>query len=129
MSLRDLDAMFAEKVLGWTFNPGSEPYWFDTDRNKKHDAQFWNPHASLDAAWLGVEKIIEGGWTFGCVQDEDEIQVNLHNDDLSTQCDKCLAFHNRYESAKHHSFPLAILKACLLAKGVTEQEIKEMEDK
>ncbi len=59
--LRDLDAKFAEVVLGWTYHTypdGACPdikHWVDADGNIKTHRHF-NFHLSLDAAWAGVGK-------------------------------------------------------------------------
>jgi hypothetical protein len=68
-------------------------------------------HADLGAVWQGVEKLTKDGWSFA-LQDGDPLWLcscGQYDGEASTPA-------------------LAILKACLLAKGVTEQEIKETEE-
>ncbi len=96
---RKLDALFAEWVLGWTYNDAPEPYWFDEANNKKHDACFWRPTESLDAAWMGVEKLCK----------ERNLAIKFDGEaSLSVAATR-------------------IVKACLLTVGVTEDEIAEAE--
>ena len=119
MSERHLDAMFAERVLGWKLTPGHEPYWYDAEHNKKWDATFWHPHASLDAAWQGVEKIRFDGWTLKII----------------VIGEFCEVIADHYQKARHFlrvpvaQTALAIVKACLLATGDTEPQINEAMDK
>lgn len=64
---RDLDALVAEKVMGWKYYPASAgtmqpinpPYWINPDRQSLDAIEDWPPSYStdIDAAWEVVEKL------------------------------------------------------------------------
>lgn len=63
---RELDALIAEKVMGWTkkelptnrVNPSYTAwYWVSNDDNVKIPTNFFNPSINLHDAWQVVEKL------------------------------------------------------------------------
>lgn len=51
---RELDALVAEKVMGWRLQ--GQSYWLCGD-DVVHDVLFWNPSTDMYAAWEVVEKM------------------------------------------------------------------------
>lgn len=109
---REMDALIAEKVIGWTRKYVSE-----------HDTQVWDspnesvylenaiPHYSTDisAAWEVVEKMLEF-----------EKDVAGHDQVIITRTDDCLKWYIEFrkpswEYAEAEALPLAICRAALLA--------------
>lgn len=69
---RDLDALVAEKVMGWFKDRYSE-YWFPPGTNITNGAVVDLPHysTSIEAAWEVVEKLKEGVLYFELVRTPD----------------------------------------------------------
>jgi len=65
---------------------------------------------SLDAAWRGVEKLVRDEWGFSLEDDASQwvVEVGMYRATAATPA-------------------LAVVKACLLAAGVTQEEIEEAE--
>jgi len=133
-----LNALFAEKVLGWrdvrTLQGGNvyfgEPLCTDgtyirdkpsieTDTVPSHYSRVPEFTTSLDAAWAGVEKV-------------GAVAVKISNGrDNNKLCE--LSF--RLTHPRHRLSPptlgstpaLALVKACLLAVGVGQKEMEENE--
>ena len=104
---RKLDALFAERVLGWTHHPGgcaeSDPDCMLDSFGDHRYAGYYT--TSLDAAWEGVEKL---GWQYvdlDCLSASGTWMVN-----------------NEYNQAKDPAEALVL--ACLRAVGVTKAEIE-----
>ncbi len=119
MSNRKLNALFAERVLGWTVHHyEKDDVWFWYPKNSK---EYWHfPKGnqfteSLDAAWPGVEKIIsdrKGDFTLSKPEFEHgkwSAMCAWLSGDLIEACDV--------------SAPRAVVKLCCLAVGVTQAEI------
>ena len=100
MSNRRLDALFEERVLGVTFNDSANPF-----------RMMPNYTTSLDAAWVGVEKVPLPA-EFWITRDEDDgmFWVSFHRNS------------KKHESCEDHP-ALALVKALLYAVGVTQEEI------
>lgn len=61
--LRKIDALVAEKVMGWTRGEGLDSVYWGTPTN--HYAELvseWTPSTYIDDAWTVVEKMVENGW-------------------------------------------------------------------
>ena len=124
MSLRDLDILFAEKVLGKTVVEtdecaGPDNYWIEPYRGGDlHDTPLDEFHASLDAVWQGVEKLKESRW---------QVMLDTFQDGYRTT-------FWRYENIDDHAQAVgdpavSVLKGCLLVVGITQDEIKAAEEK
>lgn len=119
---RRLAAMFAERVLGWTYKTYPDgvcphiKHWSDADGNLRlrSDMRFT---ASLDLAWKGVEKL--AGPKLASVDFVDTAS--------GWCCDFSWGIDNGAEVEFCTSPAAALVKACLLAVGVTQQEIEEAE--
>lgn len=109
MSLRHVNALFAERVLGQTD-------WYLSDRSKGGYASKMNPYqslpdytSSLDATWAGVEKV--------------NLPVAVEYWPSGATCFRItkggaqVGFEMELEPAE------ALVKALLLAVGVTQAEI------
>jgi len=125
--LRHVDALFAEKVLGHTLHEVDCPLMNTTDywpnlawyvgEGMATEQFLPKYHQSLDAAWPGVEKIINYGLNWS-------VWISFHANGHRVKVREGMI--DRFEA--HEPTPaLAIVKACLLSMGVTEQEIKEAE--
>lgn len=60
---RELDAIVAEKVMGWTFAELDNgygypaPYWTIGGTEKVKPSNFWNPSGNISNAWEVAEKM------------------------------------------------------------------------
>ena len=104
MSLRDLDALYAERVLRetvkWSGDVPLLPCYTQ----------------SLDAAWTGVEKRLERNPDFTLGHDRDKTWYAIFGVDGDTDQDTVW-------SEMQATPALALVKAALLASGVTQDEI------
>ena len=112
---RGLDALFAERVLGWE-RSSQGINWCENGEPVAMASGPINrfcPTKSLDAAWAGVEKIGKNDFCLERFASWWRASVN--------------------PSATHEEFvvddtpALALVKACLLAVGVTQKEIDDAE--
>ena len=64
-------ALVAEKIMGWTYDSGSDWYWSKRDGIMRHHmpAPDWDPRIRWDHAGMVIEKMIEKG--FSCLTDSD----------------------------------------------------------
>ena len=120
---RELDALVAEKVMGWrkkTFPGGGGGYTAWVDENKKamklisnftmietcYRCDYFRPSTDIAAAWEVVEKMLErGGCEIGCYGSKSggkwfEVNVITMNGEVKVTA---------------HTAPEAICKAALLA--------------
>ena len=129
---RDLDALFATRVLGLDLSVECEG-WQDEDSTHwrcdscghrgmwgedfKHTVQPRHYTQSLDAAWAGVEKV-SSRTTLEC--------LHRHRGDYRCHAAvriPCESDYLTYDSAEASHPALALVKACLLAVGVSQEEI------
>jgi hypothetical protein len=123
---RELDALVAEKVMGWTVNRTESRHWHTVgptgrERNiqigsdccagQAYDSNAFMPSKSIVSAWLVVEKMRERGWNF-----------ELHT---SRDGEAAAAFHQSQDDdfeAYELTAPLAICRAALSAASVAEHQ-------
>jgi len=66
---RELDALIAEKVMGWEFHANAgwyEPGMWETNtacRAAPCGVRGWRPSTRIQDAWQVVEKLMEKGWS------------------------------------------------------------------
>ena len=118
-----LNALFAEKVLGCTH--GSEcsgvNCWYIGD-------DIGDYCTSLDAAWSGVEKVMGLGWHIS-IEDTDKgaVVVTLWQGLDCVSADMMETESGPFPiSQEIGPFPISLVKVCLLAVGVTQEEIDEI---
>lgn len=113
MTLREIDALVATKVMGWHMsNAGT--IWLMSDgkytgwdsKNLGDDGWHWNPTEDITAAWQVVEKMRDRGWLVELSGHENKLwEADLDKDDEPTHW------------AQHESVSTAICIAALRAVG------------
>ena len=107
--------LFAEKVMGWKLYHLGDGVgmWGVPEKASyievKGDPDKFTPCTSIADAWMGVEKMIEDG----C---DAELRVETNEDSETFYSFSICGV--AYERFWEDTAPLAITKACLLAKGV-----------
>ena len=117
---RELDALVAEKVMGWWQRTHPEGLWVDWHRPSGHYADAV-PAFSTDiaAAWEVVEKIHENcGPNRWCFRLEDVGQAT--NRPIGAYWCATFEKYSTYYSATELTAPEAICRAALAAVGVEE---------
>jgi len=112
----EMNAMVAEKVLGWSHDP-QEPlrrYWWDADG---HEVQLLNFSEDLEAAWIILNAIQDNTWfTEGVV---------LHKPDWGPHvwrvCRHC--YEDLESIAEHEDLPMAICLAALELTNVPRRTL------
>lgn len=104
---RALDALFAERVMGWPLADGSA--WDESG------TRLFSPSTSLDDAWKGVERLADGSTFHPALSRQ------------GSPMGEVWAFSIREVYAVDTSPARAITRACLLAAGCTPEEIAEAE--
>ena len=119
-----LNALFAEKVLGWHvsyYEKDNVWFWYPkTTREWCHFPKGEQFTSSLDAVWIGVRKLAEEGWCCRELKADYNYVYNVifRNEDT----------HDNPIHAQSEIHPAyALVKACLLAVGVTQKEINDAE--
>ena len=115
---REMDALVAEKVMGWEFAPeltkatGSDCWMeWNEDKSDYRVRGCWIPSASIAAAWEVVEKLKHLGFTLGFLSNEDErLQWDVSFGPNGMSEKNCV-----YEDTA----PLAICRAALKVKEQT----------
>ncbi len=119
MSNRKLDALYAERVLEWDLTEDGLIRIVRERGEKIYDVP--NFTKSLDAAWPGVEKIIS----------DRKAEFSLSSEHFYKDANWAAMFSwpGRDEIADVYTVhpALALVKACLLAVGVTQEEIDDAE--
>lgn len=105
MTIDELDKLAAEKIFGWVYFdiPRTRAYWSDGENHIIDDVD-WNPTENIAQAWECLEKFETWRIYNDAVDDKIEVHV-LSERDI------------RY-GAFAVTAPLAIVKACLKAKGI-----------
>jgi hypothetical protein len=121
---RELDALVAEKVMGWTlcdrvamgwgdgppvFATGEDPY-DDTARPSRQD---WRPSEDIAAAWEVVEN-----WRNRC-NGEGVVLLSWHSEEWVCELG-IWGVESGFRHAPADTAPLAICRAALLAVGITD---------
>ena len=118
---RELDALVAEKVMGWTRGTistygGLMPAWIDaTGRAHPPNATSggWLPSVDIRAAWEVVEKMQADGWMWQVEYDYEELMAGFYRGrDAEGDLDSHFVVST--------TAPLAICLAALEAKGATK---------
>jgi hypothetical protein len=114
---REMDALVAEKVMGWKVSYTYEGY----PRYEDHGpvGSYWAsiPEFStrIEKAWEVVEKMDSLGWKFGMVQDGNGWDVNIYHPDVHPSCQSCGHTSSGAINAFADTAPLAISRAALKA--------------
>ncbi len=123
---KQLNALFAEKVLGWyVYHWEEEDAWFWYPKNSKdgwHLPKGDEFTTSLDAAWRGVKK--NPSWCVEIVRDR-TLDTTVEIDVLSVVEGQSSCGWTVCAAAAIPA--LALVKACLLAVGVSQDEIDKAE--
>lgn len=106
MTDRELDALVAEKVMGWHKGAELSSAWFDSRHNFVHWKE-WCPTVDIKAAWEVVEKMREEGTDVDIYWSGNEWIVTLGENPGGSP-----------DGATSDTAPRAICLAALRAKGV-----------
>jgi hypothetical protein len=116
--MRKIDAMVAEKVMGWAFN-SSDWYVYKTPEGDDIDDD-WSPSTDPAAMMMVVEKMRELGLAIGMETDSNGWWVCVTLDK-----DPPISLH-----ARSLTLPLAVCHAALRACAVPESDIaKALEER
>lgn len=67
LSDREIDALVAEKVMGWTMgeiDSATEGLWLKDGHPTKWDRYDWQPAINIGCAWEVVEKLKDGNYAY-----------------------------------------------------------------
>jgi hypothetical protein len=126
---RKLDALVAERVMGWPFWDNEQgdwqgaddvtfwTFWDDTlsvyENGSEYPTLYFSPSTDMAAAWMVAEKMQDDGF---------ECKLRLFSSDKDTS--SATFCKNGYcREVEHKSMTFAVSTAALLAKGVTQDEI------
>ena len=105
---RELDALIAEKVMGWTSLKGFESAIWDCGNSPIRTKESWLPSTQIADAWLVVEKIAKEAYV--------DIGVDKHGAQVQIDVFKGGKWNlASTESTRAASAPLAICLAALKA--------------
>lgn len=117
MNNREIDALVAEKVMGWQKSTIHKGFWvtLQEDGCEFHHAAIaeWNPQKNIAFAWRVVEKWDELGWHWEIASGKSNIHVVVltDNDDLPST-------YGYLHRGIAPTAPLAICLAALEACGI-----------
>jgi len=117
---RELDALVAEKVMGWKKVKWLGDYdWRDKDGEQPYTVRAWNPSTDIAAAWQVVEKIQER-------QGRDRFIIYLSSywgtNSWVYKCEFIMETVNKSVDGFADTAPLAICLAALRAVGAIAAE-------
>jgi len=109
---RELDALVAEKVMGWKKVKWLGDYdWRDKDGEQPYTVRAWNPSTDIVAAWQVVEKMEEIGYS-----------ILAHNVIPNSDAVVWRVKFSQSETITEFTAPLAICLAALRAVGAIAAE-------
>lgn len=100
-----LDKLAAEKVMGWIWDPAHDCYLDGLSikaTGAESDENHWQPTRNIAQAWECLEKLDEIGW----------------NVSFGYSGYKAVIMTDNWIEESAETAPLAIVRACLKAKGV-----------